>query len=217
MTIPSRHIVAQGEHLSKIAKRHGFSDYRTIWNHPQNADVREKRQNPNVLFPGDVLFIPDKELRIEARATDERHRFVVKRTALKLRLVVEDLYETPVRNAPCELVIEGEVTRHITDGKGLVEQEILPDAHDGWLVLRGEETPFRDTLIPVKIGDLDPEDTTSGQLARLNNLGYLPGDGTDPDAFRSAVEEFQCDHPPLKVDGTCGKKTQEQLKKVHGC
>jgi len=217
MTIPSRHIVAQGEHLSKIAKRHGFSDYRTIWNHPQNADVREKRQNPNVLFPGDVLFIPDKELRIEARATDERHRFVVKRTALKLRLVVEDLYETPVRNAPCELVIEGEVTRHITDGTGLVEQEILPDAHDGWLVLRGEETPFRDTLIPMKIGDLDPEDTTSGQLARLNNLGYLPGDGTDPDAFRSAVEEFQCDHPPLKVDGTCGKKTQEQLKKVHGC
>src|SRR5262249_27218002 len=94
---------------------------------------------------------------------------------------------------------------------------ILPDAHDGWLVLRGEETPFRDTLIPVKIGDLDPEDTTSGQLARLNNLGYLPGDGTDPDAFRSAVEEFQCDHPPLKVDGTCGKKTEEQLKMVHGC
>jgi peptidoglycan hydrolase-like protein with peptidoglycan-binding domain len=34
--------------------------------------------------------------------------------------------------------------------------------------------------------------------------------------FRSAVEEFQCDHD-LTVDGICGPTTQAKLKQVHGC
>jgi peptidoglycan hydrolase-like protein with peptidoglycan-binding domain len=35
-------------------------------------------------------------------------------------------------------------------------------------------------------------------------------------AFRSAVEEFQCDHG-LTVDGDCGAQTQAKLLSVHGC
>jgi hypothetical protein len=43
--------VRQGDHLSKIAKAFGFSDYHTIWDHPNNGDLKQKRQNPNVLLP----------------------------------------------------------------------------------------------------------------------------------------------------------------------
>ena len=45
------HTVVQGEHLSRIAKQYGFTDYRVIWEHRRNAALRGKR-NPNVLFPG---------------------------------------------------------------------------------------------------------------------------------------------------------------------
>jgi N-acetylmuramoyl-L-alanine amidase len=212
--------VVQGDHLSKIAKENGFPDYHIIWDHPNNADLKQKRKNPNVLNPGDQVFVPDMEQKEEPGSTEKRHTFVVNAEPLKLRLVLEDMYEKPIANAPCALLVEGEIMKEPTSTSpiGLIASEIPRDAHDGGLVLRGDETPFRDVLIPVKIGDLDSEDTLSGQVARLNNLGYLPGDGTDPDAFKSAVEEFQCDHhPPLKIDGICGDKTQKELKKVHGC
>jgi len=36
--------VKQGDYLAKIAKNHGFSDYKTIWAHPQNAELKSKRK-----------------------------------------------------------------------------------------------------------------------------------------------------------------------------
>lgn len=216
----SYYTVVQGDYLSKIAKESGFPDYRIIWDHPNNADLKQKRQNPNVLYPGDQVFVPDRRQKEESGTTEKRHTFVVETEPLRLRLVLEDMYERPIANAPCALLIEGKIMKETTqtgpDGK--IDQHISQTANDGGLVLRGDETPFRDVLIPVKIGKLDPEDTLSGQLARLNNLGYMPGDGTDTEAFKSAVEEFQCDHhPPLKIDGICGPRTQHELRKVHGC
>jgi hypothetical protein len=63
------HTVVQGEYLSKIARNYGFSDYRTIWEHPKNAALKQARQNPNVLFPGDRLFIPDIPILVRTAAT----------------------------------------------------------------------------------------------------------------------------------------------------
>jgi nucleoid-associated protein YgaU len=63
------HTVVQGEYLSKIARSYGFSDYRTIWEHPKNAALKQARQNPNVLFPGDRLFIPDIPILVRTAAT----------------------------------------------------------------------------------------------------------------------------------------------------
>jgi N-acetylmuramoyl-L-alanine amidase len=216
--MPDPHIVAQGEHLSKIAKDNGFTDYRAIWDHPDNAQLKKLRQNPNVLFPGDEVFIPDKEEKVETGVAEKRHNFVLKRETLKLRLILEDLYEKPIAGAQCALLIDGQLYQLTTDGKGKLEQEIPLDAKEGVLTIRGDQTPFANEVIPIKIGHLDPVDKPSGQIARLNNLGYFAGEveGTEVDAFSSAVEEFQCDHG-LTVDGECGTKTQAKLKQMHGC
>jgi putative peptidoglycan binding protein/LysM domain-containing protein len=237
--------VKQGDYLSKIAKQNGFPDFHTIWDHPNNAQLKQTRENPNVLFVGDQLFIPDKEQKQESGSTDKRHTFVVKRQTLKLRLVLEDIYEKPIANAQCALLVEDKVFHLTADGKGKVEHEIPGDAEKGFLVITSDQTPFQNTPIPVKIGHLDPVDKISGQIARLNNLGYFTGDltqaegasasGADDgeragdtnetsgtggsgkdDQFRSAVEEFQCDHG-LTVDGICGPLTQAKLKQLHGC
>jgi len=214
----SYHVVLQGEHLSRIAKQYGFTDYRTIWDHGKNAGLRGRR-NPNVLFPGDELFIPDRDVRVEDRVTDQRHRFVMKGPQLKLRLTIEDLYERPVANARCELHIEGQMHQLTTDVKGKIEVDISSPSELGHLIVKTNETPIDNVTIPVKIGHLDPVEELSGQKARLANLGYhftAIEAVQSPAEFRLAVEEFQCDHG-LLVDGKCGPQTQAKLKAVHGC
>jgi N-acetylmuramoyl-L-alanine amidase len=210
--------VKQGDHLSRISKDNGFTDYTVIWDHPNNADLKKQRQNPNVLLPGDQLFIPDMEQKQEVGATDKKHTFTVDKKTLKLRLVLEDIYEKPIAGAQCALLVDGQVYQLTTDGNGKLEQEIPLDAKEGTLTIRGDQTPFANDVIPIKIGHLDPIDEVSGQIARLNNLGYFAGplDGSDADALNSAIQEFQCDNS-LTVDGICGPNTQSSLKRVHGC
>jgi hypothetical protein len=216
--MPAYYKVKQGDHLSGIAKALGFSDYETIWDDPNNADLKAQRVNPNVLYPGDMLYIPDKDPVEYPRPTDLRHKFVRRKPDLKLVLVLTDAYEKPVANASVTLQVGGDKYDLTTDANGKLEQEIKPDAHDGYLIIKDPQTPFQDDTIPIKIGDLDPVDQVSGQQARLNNLGYFAGavGGNDDAALESAIEEFQCDNN-LTVDGKCGPQTQAKLKEVHGC
>src|SRR5215470_5791880 len=118
------HTVSQGEHVSGIAGSYGLSDYKTIWYHPNNADLKNQRENPNVLFPGDSLFIPDREPNEYSRPTDRRHRFVRKRPTLKLRLTLLDQYEKPIANAGCLLVVEADSRQVTSDADGKIEEEI---------------------------------------------------------------------------------------------
>lgn len=211
------YVVQQGDHLSQIARDYGFSDYRTIWDHPDNQELKLKRKNPNVLFPGDVLVIPDRDLRQESCATDQRHRFKMQGPGLRLRLVLEDLYRTPIANAKCVLEVENHSRYVITDANGRIDYPLPPQAKRASLVIQDAQTPYDSVPIPIKIGHMDPVEEFSGQQSRLNNLGYFAGTADESDeSFLSAVEEFQCDHG-LAVDGICGPNTQAKLKEVHGC
>jgi len=214
-----------------LAHRYGFADYRTIWDAPQNAALKEKRKNPNILFPGDELFIPDREIKEESRPTEKRHKFQREGQELKLRIVLTDLKNKPLQGLECVLAIEGDPKEITTGGDGELGEDISEQATGGKLLDKGKPGPaFRlQREFPVKIGDLEPVDKLSGQIARLNNLGYcafelLNRPFTDAEEesvrkepqFLSAVEEFQCDFN-LKVDGVCGPRTQAKLTDEHGC
>ena len=205
------HTVKQGEHLPKIAEQYKFADYRTIWNHPNNAALKEQRQNPNVLWPGDKVFIPPKEIKKVPSATAKRHSFQLITQKIMLRLAVRDLDSKPITDTPCVLEVDGSSYQLTTDGDGKIEQPIPKNAEGGKLTIGELE-------VPIKIGHLDPVEELPGWRARLNNLGYRAGtsdDVNDPQ-LRSAVEEFQCDYD-LQIDGECGPQTQGKLKEVHGC
>ena len=75
--MPSVHKVQQGEYLASISVLYGIAA-QAIWNDPDNANLKQKRQNPNVLFPGDKITIPDKEIKIEMVATGQLWRFRIK-------------------------------------------------------------------------------------------------------------------------------------------
>ena len=205
------HTVKQGDHISSIAKQFGFRDFMTVWNDAGNADLRKLRPNPNVLFPGDQVFIPDFKLRSEARPTGATHTFVLDARPLEVRIVTHDINDDPVPNSAYKLEVEAAVFKDKTDGDGLAKKTIAADAVNGLFQIIQME-------IPVKIGFLDPADQPSGSRARLTNLGYYwgPQDDSDPLALQSAIEEFQCDQT-LKVTGKMDQATQDRLKSVHGC
>jgi N-acetylmuramoyl-L-alanine amidase len=203
--------------LSKIALQYGLRDYNTIYQHPQNADFRRRRPDPNIIFPGDRIFIPPtREKHHEGRA-GQGHRFVVRATTRELKIAMEDFAGKRVAGAAYELVIEGVTYTGTTTGDGLVVQRIRVDAEEGTLQVGTD-------LWPLKIGHLNPmenaaDDGVSGMQARLRNLGYNPGpvDGVLGPRTTAAIRAFQRDNAPLVVDGICGPRTRAKLREKHGC
>jgi hypothetical protein len=128
------HTVVQGDHLSSIAHAHGFKDYKLIWDHPENAALKQKRQNPNVLFPGDKLVIPDKDTTPVDAPTDKRHTFTLKTTPLKLQLKLAGVYDKPLASIPCDLLLPKGPVELISDSEGKIENPIPPDVTEATLL-----------------------------------------------------------------------------------
>ena len=206
------HKVEQGECLNSIAKANGFA-VSTIWNHPQNAALKVKRKDPNILYPGDTVYIPDKDPKYEDRPTDKQHRFEVSGAKCKLRIrLLHD--DKPRANEPYRLNIDGVWSDGQTDGDGWVENKIAPDAHQGKLVLQNSGDEY--TLL---LGHLDPISEVSGIQKRLQNLGFYIGekaDGIPGPRTASGVKAFQKKYG-LAEDGIPGPITQAKLKEVYGC
>lgn len=214
--------VKPGDHMSRIAGQAGFTTYKTIWDHSQNADLKAKR-NPNVLNPGDQVYIPDLEKKSFDRSVDALHQFIKPAEPLKLRLVLNRMYNAPYANFPCTLMVGLTQNDLTSDGNAKIEQKIERTDADASVKLKDQVQTSNGPAevergVALKIGFLTPVTEVSGQVSRLANLGYyrLPPTPVDDDEFSSAVEEFQCENR-LTVDGDCGPRTQAKLLSVHGC
>ena len=69
------HVVARGDWLSKIAKKYGLSSWRALYYHAANEAFRAKRPNPDRIYPGDKLVIPDDAPREVTVETGPVHTF----------------------------------------------------------------------------------------------------------------------------------------------
>lgn len=218
-----------GELLSQVAQAAGFLDARTVWDAAENAPLRDQRSDPNVLKPGDKVFVPDRVAKSVVASTGKRAVFQAAIPTKDLRIRVLNASGLPIAGADCDFTV-GDKQALKTDADGKVERRIVLDAAgnaptDGGLTLAAQRL-----VIHLKLQPMAHEDTREGQQARLNNLGYFAG-FTEPKSpaeeaqFQWAVEEFQCDHQTdlkLKVDGKIdaaspnGKATQQALVQVHG-
>ena len=207
------HKIGQGECLAVLAKQYGFTDYHAIWDDPKNAQLKSKRQNPNILAPGDILFIPDKKDKEESRGTSQAHSFQVGDAAVKFRTIIKDAKDRPLANAKYTLTLPGQMFTGVTGSNGLLEHPLPLDAETGTLALTDLGITWT-----LNFGHLDPVDTIQGVQGRLKSLGYDPGavDGADSPAFQAALRAFQKDNG-LKGAGVCTAETTAKLKEKHGC
>ncbi len=212
--------VQQGECLSSIAKQYGFPDYATLYRHPENAAFRKKRPNPNIICPGDTLFIPELNVQEVPCATDQQHQFVLNQKGVYLRLCLWDDLHQPFQNTKYRLRVESVDYAGATDSTGMLEQEIPADAVDGEITI----FPFPDDLsdpgytFTLKLGHLDPIDEDSGVDARLMNLGFGATDTEDPespdDDRVQALKTFQ-DRFGLEITGVADDATRQKLQTLH--
>jgi len=77
--MPKIHVVKQGETLGIIAEKYGFANWRALYDHPANVKLRESRPNPNLIHPGDKVFIPEKKKAVYSAQTNKAHTFKVKK------------------------------------------------------------------------------------------------------------------------------------------
>jgi hypothetical protein len=210
----AKYRVRQGDCLASIAAKFGFAQWKTIYDHPNNADFKKKRKNPNALFPGDVVFIPDNEQKFADGATGQSHAFTVKLPKTRLRLVLKDHEGKELSGKKYLLDVGGNSVEAKTGSDGLIEQPIPAGARIASLTIWLDDK----TTLPltVKLGHLDPAEEISGAQSRLRNLGFDAGetDGNTDDQLEAALRAFQKKNG-LSESGALDDATKRKLEELH--
>ena len=200
------YVVGRGEYLLEIALRFGLEPD-DIWNHPKNAALKKQR-DPNVLAPGDVLYVPAPPaptLRVSPK-TSNRYQATVPTVSVRLQFMGAT---APLANEPYEVHGLPAPTTGSTDASGLV-------SFDAPISVKTVRVAFPKRYVEhtVNVGGLDPVGTPSGISARLAHLGYAPIDASD-DAIAAALRGFQAS-AGLPASGRPDPATLDALTKAHG-
>ncbi len=201
--------------MASIAARYGFADYRDIYQNPANAALKAKRPNPSLLFPGDLIEIPERKPTVFECETGKTHSFELKPKKRMLRLRLEDASGEPIGNMPVTVVIGPKQKFETTSDKdGIVKQE-LPLKTKRAILHAGAMTRL------IRIADLNPmrdapDGGISGLQARLKNLGFFTGivDGRRGPDTDAAIAAFRGSLP--EDPGDDWDKLINAVEKVHG-
>lgn len=201
-----QHTVQQGECLLQIADSYGFL-WTTLWDHPDNRELKSLRGDPNVLLEGDIVVVPDPQPKTQDAAVEKLHRFRRKGVPgkIKIRFTVDG---EPRANVNYVLEIDGASSTGTTDSDGYVEMDIPAGAREGTITL--DQDGHKD-IYQLQLGHLDPLDTDQGCHQRLGQLAY-PINEEDPSA---AIKAFQQDHE-MELTGELDQAVRDKLKEVFG-
>ncbi len=158
------YVVAQGDTLTSLAAKSG-APRDVIWTNPKNADLAKTRTNPDVLLPGDMLYLPPPP--------DQDP------TSLQVGSV--NTFVSPVEYMPIQVLMPefaGSAYTALADGTALDPGSVEPDGKlalavpvDAGIVEVTFTSPAG--LVDLLVGHLDPVDSLSGRRQRLQNLGYV--------------------------------------------
>lgn len=210
----STHVVKQGECLSRIAAAYGISDWRRLYDHPDNAALKKKRPNPHLLFPGDKVVIPEPKESQAPAATGKLTKFVVKLPKREIEVRMLDEHGAPLGGERYTAELDGNMVYGKTDGDGVLKLRLSGDTSVVEIWIAGQVRTLR-------IGELNPmdealDDGVSGVQGRLLGLGFNPGpiDGDLGPRTRAALIAFQR-HYKLQLTGEADDATRARLKKEY--
>ena len=211
------HKINKGECLSSLAEKYRFHDPDILYSHGDNASLKAKRDNLNLLCENDKVKIPDKEKKEEAGSDAKRHKFKAKGIRTHIRLLVEDFDGNGLAGKKYKLEVGNEVFEGTTTGDGLVEQVVLAKETKGKLQIWLNDKKTASIFWPLEIGDLEPHKEQRGIQARLNNLGFSCGevDGIIGPNTKAAVKAFKKKNGRSAND-VLSPQTINKIKNVYG-
>ncbi len=204
-------ILKDSDCLISISEKVGHH-WETIWNHPENSQLRSDGRDPLVLKKGDALTIPPLTEKTEIISSEKTHRFIRKGTPALVRIqVMHD--NISLSNLPWSARIDNRVHTGRTDADGIIEIPIGNQAKSCHLEV-GEDSDK--VVYELHLGRLDPSSAVTGAQSRLNNLGFPAGkaDGILGPNTRRALLEFQRAHG-LEESGELDEATSAKLLEAH--
>lgn len=174
------YVIKQGDFLLKLAHQLGF-DPDAVWSDPSNASLRALRPNPAILFPGDVLNIPDSPAPAATTlAPGSTSTFVSAPPPLTLSAKFVGTDATSYASRAYTVTELDALTGLSTDANGVASFQAP-------VTLTTATVVFTDTgeSWSLVVGATDPINTLSGIFKRLQNLGFI-GDNVTFDTQAAA-------------------------------
>jgi len=208
--------VKPGDCLSRIAHQRGFP-WRRLWDLPENKPLRDRRKNPDILHPGDLVAIPTKRAKGQQTPSAQSHRFLRHAAKAYLRLRFLEMNE-PRAGDRIQLCVDGHWMNEPRqlDSDGVLTAEIPAGATKARILFDGDPHP-----IAIDLGALDPITEISGVQGRLRNLGFDPGPPTSRlhPPLAAALRRFRAacgiGDDDARSDGI-GEQTRRKLVEMHG-
>lgn len=210
--------VKRGDTIVEIARRHGFRQWEPIWKHEKNLELRIARRFPDVLAPGDKIFVPEKVPKKFQCEMDRRHTFRVRNLKQRIQQKIIDAEGNPLPGLTYELKAGSKVIKDQTDGQGILTAEIPLDIKSVELKLWIEDGDNSKECLTwtLELGQLEPVETVYGLKGRLTNLGYDCGPVNDQfdEQAKMALRAFQSDFD-LPQTGERDGRTLRKLVEIH--
>ncbi|MFT7681532.1 MAG: hypothetical protein ACI935_000999 [Moritella dasanensis] len=147
----SVYTIVSGDNLTKIARRFGFRNYQTIYDHELNANFKELRPNPNFIQVGDEIVIPNKVMKTVSSSEGTVQVYRLKKEKLIRGSMGNQIGILPVRYAFSDKIVESlDEERERLDSTGTnlesglmssgMRDYTLRQLRDGWLYVYNDTT-----------------------------------------------------------------------------
>jgi hypothetical protein len=205
------YVVRPGDYLLKISVNLGF-DADAVWGLAENKPLRDLGRDPNILCPGDVLYVPGDPPPPLSLQTGSLNMFNAPNAPVKVQVRFTERGK-PLVNEP--YLVEGaDVPPGSLDGDGNFQADIVTSVEQ--LIVR---FPNRYEAYTVTVGQLDPITERSGVIQRLAHLGYLPAGvaptTVDDDTLDVALRTIQR-FAQIEETGIVDDATRQELLRRHG-
>ena len=206
--------------------------WQDVWESEENEELRETRQHPNLLLPGDKVALPEKEPKDVEGESDQVHTFVMRGIpcALRLRFTklgkprAKEVYEIWQNNVRVDGGGGGRRRRaqvaNTLDDAGMLELDCLIPTWEKITVLLGEEKEAYE----FELGTIAPVTEPRGLQTRLWNLDYYRGPLSDEfteeteTAFRRfLMKNGMTDEVSQGIDEPSMKNALALMVNLHGC